>query len=391
MARSVSQAIAIARRHPRRGRGRVFPRLRRSLALRDTGAVPAPGPDERDWSDDVPAHCAIVDGAASSSATGTVEPAEENVPLLAGDRLRTERGRVEVLFADGSALDVDEYTRVDLLSDSLIRLLDGRVRLSIARATSTLDYRVDAPAGSVVDRDRRRLSHRASAAAGGRSGTAGRRCCADRRNSTTLTAARSCAPGMEALARRSSSRRRSPYAFNVGHGDAFDRWVERFTPSGSAHSRRAVSAAGAATTTAASFDSNGSWDYLPSYGGYVWYPRVAVGWRPYSVGTLVGLRELRVVLGRRGRWAWPTHHYGRWGLAANRWYWVPDRRWAPAWVSWGGAPGYVSWCPLGYNGYPVVGFSAGVGVGRYSDPWSAWTVVPSRVFVPNVRGVALCA
>ena len=44
------------------------------------------------------------------------------------------------------------------------------------------------------------------------------------------------------------------------------------------------------------FDSYGSWDYLPSY-GYVWYPRVGLGWRPYS----------------QGRWSFGGH-FG--------WFWV---------------------------------------------------------------------
>ena len=57
--------------------------------------------------DDIPAHIAVVDGTATIERDGRVETAEENILLLAGDRLRTERGRVEVLFADGSALDLD--------------------------------------------------------------------------------------------------------------------------------------------------------------------------------------------------------------------------------------------------------------------------------------------
>ena len=81
---------------------------------------------------------------------GKLEPAEANVPLLSGDRLRTRSGgRVEVLFADGSAFTLDEESDLDLLSESLVRLLEGRMRLAIVRATTTLDYRVDAPAASV--------------------------------------------------------------------------------------------------------------------------------------------------------------------------------------------------------------------------------------------------
>ena len=53
------------------------------------------------------------------------------MPLLAGDRIRTQNGRVEILFNDGSTLHLDTNTLVDFQSDEVIRLLDGRVRLNI--------------------------------------------------------------------------------------------------------------------------------------------------------------------------------------------------------------------------------------------------------------------
>jgi hypothetical protein len=61
-----------------------------------------------DFSQDAPAHIAVIDGAATLERDGRAAAAEENVPLLAGDRLRTEDGRVEVLFADSSVLDIDK-------------------------------------------------------------------------------------------------------------------------------------------------------------------------------------------------------------------------------------------------------------------------------------------
>ena len=56
-------------------------------------------------------------------------------------------------------------------------------------------------------------------------------------------------------------------------------------------------------------------------------------------------------------WGWATHHYGRWGLsAAGAWFWIPSAGWGAAWVNWAVAPGYVGWCPLGWNNRPVLGF-----------------------------------
>ena len=46
-------------------------------------------------------------------------------------------------------------------------------------------------------------------------------------------------------------------------------------------------------------------------------------------------------------------------------------------MHWGVAPGYVSWCPLGWNNRPVFGLNINVNIGHgYYNPWRAWTVVP---------------
>src|SRR6187402_2905476 len=71
----------------------------------------------RDWSVDVPAHISSVTGTVTLEREGKLEPAEANVPLMSGDRLRTRSAsRVEVLFADGSAFTLDENSDLDLLS-----------------------------------------------------------------------------------------------------------------------------------------------------------------------------------------------------------------------------------------------------------------------------------
>jgi hypothetical protein len=127
------------------------------------------------------------------------------------------------------------------------------------------------------------------------------------------------------------------------------------------------------------FDRYGSWRHDVSY-GYVWYPAVAAGWRPYFEGRWTSIPSFGWTWVGTNAWAWPTHHYGRWGFSAGAWFWIPGRAWGPAWVSWASAPGYVSWCPLGWDNRPAVSF---VGGGYYSarhDPWRAWTVVPHQRF-----------
>lgn len=135
---------------------------------------------------------------------------------------------------------------------------------------------------------------------------------------------------------------------------------------------------------------HGSWDYEPDY-GYVWYPTVAVDWRPYSVGRWDRVGAYGWFWIGHDPWAWPTHHYGRWGYRSGRWFWMPRRAWAPAWVSWSVGPGYVGWCPLGYDDRPVFSFGVGFnswggsyyvrsrGYDRY-DYWRGWSVLASDRF-----------
>jgi hypothetical protein len=122
------------------------------------------------------------------------------------------------------------------------------------------------------------------------------------------------------------------------------------------------------------FGHYGSWQNEAAYGA-VWYPRVASTWRPYYHGYWAPVPSYGWTWVGFDPWDWPTHHYGRWGYAHGSWFWVPGRTWAPAWVSWASAPGYVSWCPLGMNGYSVFALSIGHG-----DPWRGWTVVSRDTF-----------
>jgi hypothetical protein len=338
---------------------------------------PLPEEPGSDWSDQIPAHVSVVDGTVELERDGQRQAAEENEPLLAGDRLRTDRGRAEVLFSDGSALSLDNDTDVDLLSDSLLRVQAGRIRLAIARGSGELAYRVDAAGTTTWLR------------------SAGEyRILVDTRSAepevyvTVLRGAAELESGSgrtlirTGLEARANARMQPslPYAANVASWDGFDRWVDdqqryrtgarstQYLPSELRHYGGA-------------FDHDGGWEYEQGY-GYVWFPRVAVGWRPYYHGgwSYVGAFGWTWVGG--GRWTWPTHHYGRWGLRGARWFWIPGRRWAPAWVSWASAPGYYGWCPLGFDNRPVISIT---NIHVYGgDRRYGWTVLPSHRFGPRV-------
>ncbi len=101
----------------------------------------------QDASADPPAHISVVDGTVSLEREGRPETAPASMPLLAGDRLRTENGRVEVMFGDGSTLHLDTYSTVDFQSDEVIRLMEGRVRLTIPGPPRRVSYRIDAASG----------------------------------------------------------------------------------------------------------------------------------------------------------------------------------------------------------------------------------------------------
>jgi hypothetical protein len=179
---------------------------------------------------------------------------------------------------------------------------------------------------------------------------------------------------------RAGAQPSSPYVFNSAQWDAFDQWSESRRDE-----RLGVSAQYLPPDVrpySTSFDQYGAWRYEQEY-GYVWYPRVAVGWRPYYHGRWVGLRPYGWTWIAGDPWGWPTHHYGRWGFSAGGWFWIPGRTWGPAWVSWAYAPHYVSWCPLGWNNRPLFSFvnvNLNYYRGHHYSPWHGWTVVPRRHF-----------
>jgi hypothetical protein len=326
---------------------------------------------------DAPAHISVVDGAVALERDGRTESAPTSMPLLAGDRVRTQNGRAEILFADGSTLHLDTTTLVDFQSDELIRLLEGRVRLNIVGPPRRVDYRVDAPSAwvqipapgeyriAVLAGERAREGQEVEVAV--------LRGAADLVNEDGRT---SLAAGERAFARAGTGPS-TAYVFNSASWDAFDRWSE-----GRRDTRIGVSAQYLPDTVqsyASTFNDNGYWQNEPTY-GYVWYPRVAPGWRPYYYGRWTSLRPWGWTWIGSDPWAWPTHHYGRWGFNAGLWFWIPGRSWGPAWVSWAYAPDYVSWCPLGWDNRPVFGLNVNIYRGHRYNPWNAWTVVSHRGF-----------
>jgi hypothetical protein len=322
---------------------------------------------------EAPAHISFVDGVAILERDGRSDDSPGNMPLLAGDRVRTRAGRVEILFADGSTLHLDHNSAVDLQSDELVRLLEGRIRLSIPGPERSVAYRIDGPHGwaQIGEPGEYRVAL-LNGPAGSELELAVIRGRAELANDSGRTPLRA---GERAFARAAAAPSYA-YVANSAALDAFDRWSEMRRDERMSASAEYLPEE--VRPYAGTFERDGYWRDEPTY-GRVWYPRVAPDWRPYYRGRWVSLRPYGWTWVPHDPWGWPTHHYGRWGYtSAGAWFWIPGRTWGAAWVSWAYAPGYVSWCPLGWNNRPLIDINIHIG-GRY-DPWRAWTVIPQRAF-----------
>ena len=328
-----------------------------------------------------PAHLTYTDGRVFLDREGRADEATVNMPLADGDRLRVENGRAEVMLPDGSLLHLDEQTVADALAPDLWRLLRGRVLLMVRRARDpqlTVRYQIDTPAASV--RTGGPGEYRIWAGDGDRGRDVE---LAVSRGQATL-ANEFGAQDVQAGERSYASEGLAPSApqyFNSARWDDFGRWSA---------TRRDANLATASRqylpddldVYASTFDRYGTWRADAAY-GYVWYPAVAADWRPYSVGYWRQYPSWGSFWIGNDPWGWPTHHYGRWGFSLSfGWYWIPSTAWAPAWVYWAVSPGYVSWCALGYNNYPVYGHWGVHGAydGRGYDPWHGWVVMPRHHF-----------
>ena len=73
-------------------------------------------------------HFSHVEGIGSRGCTALHLPARESgLVLLAGDQVHVAMGRAEITLTDGSALQLDEHTRVALHAVDRFQVLDGRV------------------------------------------------------------------------------------------------------------------------------------------------------------------------------------------------------------------------------------------------------------------------
>jgi hypothetical protein len=130
--------------------------------------------------------------------------------------------------------------------------------------------------------------------------------------------------------------------------DNFDRWCQaRDMRDEQSQSVRYVSRE---TIGYEDLDENGTWREMPEY-GWVWAPRVAVGWAPYRYGHWAWISPWGWTWVDNASWGFAPFHYGRWANAGGGWVWVPGAVaarpvYAPALVVFAAGP-RLTWFPLG--------------------------------------------
>lgn len=318
-----------------------------------------------------PANLAYVEGRVELVHDAVAEHADPPTMLVDGDIVRTANGRAEIVFADGTLLHLDSDAEIELLAPDHLRLLNGRALVRISHAagrpyvidTGAATVRLDASGEYLIAASDVRSSVEVAVARGHAEIDDGNGRAELRSGEMLTIAAAGARPAFQ--------------AFNAARWDGFARWSADRTR-GLAASASAAQLPYELRPYAAVFDDHGRWDYVAPH-GYVWFPAVGAAWRPYYDGGWHHTRYGWTWYGR-DRWSWPTHHYGRWGFNGAFWYWIPAKVWGPAWVSWGFSPGYVSWCPLGWDGGPVIGFASGHSLYGPLNPWKSWTIVPREHF-----------
>jgi hypothetical protein len=316
-------------------------------------------------SDDPPSRVARLNYQSGSVSfrPGSVEEwtaATLNYPLTTGDRLWTEAASQAEMHIGSAAVRMGQTTAFSILN------LDDRIaQLSVTQGTLNVHIRDLAPGEAwEIDTPNSAISllapgdYRIDADAD--------------RNTTTATvwsgeASFSGGQGAAAFPLRMGESARisgldpvtQEIVRAVPPGD-FDRWcMARDQREDQSQSVRYVSRR---MIGYEDLDANGVWREIPPY-GWVWVPRVAVGWAPYHYGHWAWVEPWGWTWIDDAPWGFAPFHYGRWAQAGPGWVWIPGAMaappvYAPALVAFIGGPGFgasaafgvgggVAWFPLG--------------------------------------------
>ena len=306
--------------------------------------------------------------------TVTIQRADEpssdeavlNMPFLPGDRVWTDdSGRAEIVFADGEILWIAERSKVDSLGrggrdqdERLgLRVFAGSFGARVREGGPGFEFR--APGGSITTTGA--SAFRVDVRSGETTVTV-----SEGEILIDLAGERMTLRGGERV-RYAGQTVDGPYRYQRASVDRFDLWCEeRFEELSrmAARNRDDERLPDELDPYAGELERNGEWVYDEPQ-GYVYVPRVAYDWAPYTYGrwtfTLYGWTWVD-----SEPWGFVTSHYGRWGYSARvGWHWMPKAGFAGAWVGWSSPVGSYSntigWCALGTNDRPVGSFAYGGG------------------------------
>ena len=133
-------------------------------------------------------------------------------------------------------------------------------------------------------------------------------------------------------------------------------------------------------------DRQGRW-YDDPHDGWVWAPRVEVGWRPYHRGHWAWVDPYGWTWVSADPWGWAPYHYGTWARFKFGWGWCPGpavQYWSPARVDFCESNGYVSWVPLAPEEVAYPAFSIGFGGGNW---FASFSIGAAGVYEPFGGGI----
>lgn len=274
-----------------------------------------------------------------------------NMPLRPHDKLwATDGARGEIQFDDGSAVRLAENTSLDLLElePDWIHL---QLTLGVASFAARAPFRMGAQ-HPFLELDTPQTTAQASRTADFRADVAedGSTVVTVRKGEVELI--RDEGPVVIAADQRAAIEGGDAPDYLVESAadpDAWDRWVrDRNADLARTENREHLPSDTEMGVT--ELNTYGTWNQIQPY-GWVWAPRVAVGWAPYHFGRWVWVEPWGWTWVSYEPWGWLPYHYGRWVVAGSiGWVWIPAPApwiWTPGCVRFIYGPTWVSWVPLG--------------------------------------------